>query len=259
MRLGLLTDIHEDIVNLKKSLHLLEKQKCDHIACLGDIIGFCEPYISYVQKRNGSECLKLIRENCSYIVTGNHDMNCIHRLPVYRGSFKFPGNWYDMPLDERRYISEKKVWLYEDELQTELNDADREFIASLPEYFVVQNTDYNILLSHFIHPDITGSETSFPKRKQEIDEHLEFLILNECSFGFCGHVHVDGILVGHESRNHVFTFLADPFDHMPMGRYRLKRKLQCIGVPPVVVTDRRGGVSIFDTKDLSLSVLHLIG
>ncbi len=44
MKLAIITDIHEDRVNLVKALRMIEKEACDEIACLGDIVGFSTPF-----------------------------------------------------------------------------------------------------------------------------------------------------------------------------------------------------------------------
>ena len=40
MKIGLITDIHENANLLKEALRLAAKNKCDEIVCLGNIVGF---------------------------------------------------------------------------------------------------------------------------------------------------------------------------------------------------------------------------
>ena len=42
MRLGIITDIHNNLPALKTVVEYLEKQRCDKIICCGDIIGIGE-------------------------------------------------------------------------------------------------------------------------------------------------------------------------------------------------------------------------
>ena len=36
MKLGFISDIHEDIVSLERALEILLKEQCDQIICLGE-------------------------------------------------------------------------------------------------------------------------------------------------------------------------------------------------------------------------------
>ena len=40
MKLGVVSDIHEDADNLRKALNILLAHKIDYIICLGDITGY---------------------------------------------------------------------------------------------------------------------------------------------------------------------------------------------------------------------------
>ena len=68
MKYAIITDIHEDIVNLKFAFQKIEKLGCDQVICLGDISGFCAPHYHYYDTRNATECLQLIREKCEIII-----------------------------------------------------------------------------------------------------------------------------------------------------------------------------------------------
>ena len=39
MKIGVITDIHNNLIALKTVVEELQKQKCDKIICCGDIIG----------------------------------------------------------------------------------------------------------------------------------------------------------------------------------------------------------------------------
>lgn len=67
MKYAIIADIHANLEALQVVLDDIQKQKCTHIACLGDIVGY---------NANPKECLDLIRSlNCP-CVKGNHDEYC---------------------------------------------------------------------------------------------------------------------------------------------------------------------------------------
>ena len=94
MKLAIITDIHEDVINLKTALKKIEKLNCDNIACLGDISGFSSPQYKHHRTRNASKCLKVIKENCIKILLGNHDIHAAQILPQNCNFFSyFAGLW----------------------------------------------------------------------------------------------------------------------------------------------------------------------
>lgn len=61
MKLGILSDIHEDVTNLKKAIRDMEKSNCDELICLGDIVGFSHFYEEYIEQRDANECISIIK------------------------------------------------------------------------------------------------------------------------------------------------------------------------------------------------------
>ena len=59
MLLGILADVHEDIIRLEESLETFKSRNVDEIICLGDIVGFCVPYYSYLKTRDSNKVVKL--------------------------------------------------------------------------------------------------------------------------------------------------------------------------------------------------------
>jgi predicted phosphodiesterase len=256
MKLGILTDIHEDILSLEKALCLLEKEGCDQLACLGDIIGFCEPNIPHVKKRDADACLRLIRENCTFVVAGNHDLNAANRIPSMSGDFNYPSYWHSLSLSEKQTIAAGKVWVYEDELPTLMNDISLEYLDSLPEYCIIENEHSGILLSHFIFPDISGACTAFPMQRRDTTPHFIFMHEQQCNLSVFGHVHPVGMLRTEKSVR-LFSYMREPFDFLPLGEYKLGKKIAAIAMPAVVKSERKSGVGILDTVCKTISAIQL--
>ncbi len=64
MRYGIISDIHSNLEALRRVLSGLGEKKVDCCLCAGDIVGYgADP----------AECIRLVRDNCSAAVCGNHD------------------------------------------------------------------------------------------------------------------------------------------------------------------------------------------
>ena len=144
MRIGIISDIHEDYKSLKNALSSIEKMNVDEVVCLGDIVGFNTKSFNYLERRDPANCIAAIRENCSIVVTGNHDLYAVRKTPVHDAGFNFTKNWYSLGYDERKQRGGNHVWLYEDlELSAMLNTKDRTYLASLPETATLK-TDFSV-------------------------------------------------------------------------------------------------------------------
>jgi len=217
MRLGIFTDIHEDALRLDEALRLFEKSNCDQLVCLGDITGFDVMYYRYISTRNASKCISLIKSNCKYVVAGNHDLFSIRKIPKSNGFFSFPDNWYDLDFSERERLSDRKIWLFEhQELSSLLSKADKEYIASLPEYIATKMNDIGVFFSHSIYPDFTGSLILRPKNHWDFNEHFGFLKKNGCMIGFSGHLHPSGYGKATQENYDFYSFGVDKFKYSPV-------------------------------------------
>jgi len=71
MRIAIISDIHANLNALTEVLKEIEKLNIDTLICLGDIVGYgAEP----------NEVANLIRENCDFVIMGNHDAATIGKL-----------------------------------------------------------------------------------------------------------------------------------------------------------------------------------
>ncbi len=69
MKLAIISDIHSNLQALEEALRLIDRLKVDEIYCLGDIVGY---------GGNPNECVALVRERCSKVVKGNHDLATVN-------------------------------------------------------------------------------------------------------------------------------------------------------------------------------------
>lgn len=239
MKIGFLSDIHEDIESLKKAITILEKAGCNDLVCLGDITGFSVPTHKYLDTRNANECISMIRMNCSIVVPGNHDLYAVHSIPKFTSDFVYPENWYSLPFDEREEIADHKIWLYENyDLSPMLNRKNQLYLKSLEEF---QKADFDgipMFFSHYAFPDMSGSSTLFLGEARQLKQHLDFCKLNKCRLSFSGHRHVEGFNIVDRDSFELFGFERHIIDD--------SQSLWIDG-PAVCRSKKQNGVMIFDT------------
>ncbi len=67
MKFAIIADIHGNLEAFQTVLEDIQAQKCTHIACLGDVVGY---------GANPKECLDIVRQMNIPCVKGNHDEMC---------------------------------------------------------------------------------------------------------------------------------------------------------------------------------------
>lgn len=196
MKIGFISDIHEDIKRLKEAFAILRKQKCEQIICLGDFTGYSVPYYGFLWSRNAHEVIEMLKKNCEFTLVGNHDLFSIRKLPKNKAGFPYPKNWYSLDYQTRQKLSKDKVYLYEyNELPALLTKEDEKFIRQLPEYVVKKYDDKKILFSHYAFPDLVGTTTFEPKTAKDAKKHFAFMEKHGCKLGISGHDHKEGIMI----------------------------------------------------------------
>jgi len=237
VRLAIISDIHEDILNLRKILKKIEKAGYDQFICLGDISGFSIPFYKYRKSRNAGDCLSLVREKCNIVIPGNHDLHAARKIPKHSAIFDFPSNWYDLDFYQKSQMVNGELWLHEKEdLDPLYSPDDIEYIRSLPEYQLIPTQKGNVLFSHYVYPNLSGFKKGFYHKEKEFRQHFEFMKEKNCLISFTGHAHVRGF----------YTVSNDHFRHYGYKNLRLKKFPVCIGIHPVTRHKNRSGFCIFD-------------
>lgn len=240
MKLGFITDIHEDVQNLEKALSILSNEKCDTIICLGDIVGFTIPFFRYIETRDAEECVRLVRENCSVVVPGNHDLYAVKKIPHHKFGFDYTDNWYELDYEVRAKKAKNRIWLYEDnELKCHLSDDTKEYLCSLNEIEIRDFDNITFLFSHFCYPDFTGSAIYFPREPFHLAKHFDYMKEHNCLISISGHGHPEGAIIVDQNEFRTSGF----------GNHKLIDEQQWIVIPCVARTSRLNGVTVLDTSE----------
>lgn len=240
MKLGIITDIHEDVQNLEKAFSILSNEKCDILICLGDIVGFTIPFYRYIETRDAEKCVRLVRENCSVVVAGNHDLYAVKKIPHHKFGFDYPDNWYKLDYEIRAKKAKNRIWLYEDnELKCHLSDDAKDYLRSLNETEIREYDSIKFLFSHFCYPDFTGSAIYFPREPFHLAKHFDFMREYNCLISISGHGHPEGVIMVDQN-----NFYSSGF-----GNHKLIDEPHWIVLPCVARTSRLNGVTVLDTSE----------
>ena len=244
MKLAFISDIHEDIISLKEAMRKIEKAGCDEIICLGDISGFSAPYYNYYDSRNASECLSIIKNSCSHVILGNHDLFAIQKIPEISPNFQFPENWYELDYHQKKAISNNQVWINEiDELNPLYKKVDIVFLSSCPETEIIEKEGVKFFISHNIYPNISGFEKQFYFEYFEFVDHMNYIDQKNCNLSFSGHSHPEGIAYASDNE-----FILKGFKTM-----KLKTLPAAIICPAIAKGKNRNGFLIFDITENTLT------
>ncbi len=152
MRYGIFGDVHSNLEALDAVLAALDRENCDKLYCLGDIIGY---------GANPKECLDRVRQRRIEMVAGNHDLAAIGRFEL---------SFFNSAAREAALYA----------LQT-LDSVDLQFLSSLPLEIVTE--DFALVHSSPRKPDhfdylftVPQAEEAFPDVKSALT--------------FIGHSHV---------------------------------------------------------------------
>src|SRR5438477_12461900 len=103
MKFAIIADIHANLEAFGVVLEDIKQQKCTHIACLGDVVGY---------NANPKECLDIVRDMNITVVKGNHDEYCSTDEPLdgFNPAAAEAVNWTRKQLtpDDRQWLRELK-------------------------------------------------------------------------------------------------------------------------------------------------------
>jgi predicted phosphodiesterase len=109
-RYAIIADIHANLDAFQVVLEDINQQKCTHVVCLGDVVGY---------GANPKECLDLVRGMNIPVVKGNHD--------EYIGSDESPDGFNDA-------AAEAVTWT-----RAQLTEDDRKWLRDLKYFRLVAN------------------------------------------------------------------------------------------------------------------------
>lgn len=243
MRIAIISDIHEDIVSLRRVIGKIDKKGYDRLICLGDISGFSVPHYSFQKTRSAHDCLSLLREREAVIVPGNHDYHAAKMLPESSPVFDFPPNWYELDYRQREELGQNAVWLHEEnDLDPLYTHEDLAYLNTLPEFYIMKDTGRKLLFSHYVYPNLSGIRRGFYSYAREFSEHFAFMEQRQCEISVTGHVHARGC----------YTVSPGQFNQHRSRNIQLKAFPICIGIHPVTGDHNRSGFCIFDTERQTL-------
>lgn len=163
MKLGIITDIHNNLIALNTILEYFEEQSCDKIICCGDIIGI-GPYPEETVQRI------MMVENL-IAVKGNHDAYLVDGMPT-----EFPNEEH---MDYGEMLHHK--WEH-----GRLSESSIDFLKSLPVQTKFSIGKYEIIVMHYCMDD-TGRYVEYVPNPQDAD-------VEKMTLGIKG----DIILTGHD-------------------------------------------------------------
>ena len=164
-----------------------------------------------------------------FIIPGNHDLHAAGKIP------------------ERPAEADYEYWPHEEDLDPGYRDEEKEFVAGLPDYWIIPDHKYGIMLSHYVSPNISGSIMGFYQNINEFDSHFQLMQENNCTISFTGHTHVKGF----------YTVTSAAIEHYGYEKLHLRTFPVIIGIPAVTRNNLRTGFCIFDTDNLHLQVIKL--
>lgn len=257
MKVGILSNIHDNINKLQDAINALRTAKCDSVVCLGDMVGSTIPHcLHYFDKRDSSGVLQKLQKHCEVIVIGNHDLNAVGRIPKYTADFKYPKGWAKMDYYSKQEFSKGKIWLYENELPTLLNRNDRIHLIGLPEVQFKNYDEMVVMYSHYAYPDVTGSTSITYRNPKYLKKHFRYMNIHNAKISFSGHEHENGLRLFTEDE-----VITAPFnEELPLDI----RKLNWITGPAVCThkdatfkDDIPNGVMVFDPKKLTVKAIEI--
>ena len=248
LKIGIFGDIHEDVTSLTLTLKLLESEKCDDLVCLGDIVGIDTTDYGHKATRDAETCIRLVKENCTTVVVGNHDLFAIKKVPFFTAGFDYPPCWYSLDLLERQKRSANALWDYTPaEEKIALSETAIAYLNNLPEFAILSSGRYSFLFSHHLYPDVSGSTRGMPLWLPDTWRHLSWMKKQGCTIGVSGHTHLRGTLTS--------TWIH--FSHTAKNPLFINHQRKWLTCLPVTRGRVPSGCLVLDSEALTLSIRFL--
>jgi len=216
VRIAIISDVHANLAALEAVLRHAEAQKAlDALWCLGDTVGYGP------QPR---ECLARLRELATVLLVGNHDLAAIGQLSTE---------------DFNPAAAAAARWT-----ARQLTDADREFIARLPQ--VVEEDDFTM-----VHGTLRWPVWEYLYSYDAAQAHLQ---RQKTPFGLVGHTHVPMLVVEDER----YPYGCELFYLEDGATVRLNPSRRLVinpgGVGQPRDGDPRASYAIYDTEEGTVTI-----
>lgn len=169
VKIGILSDIHNNIKALNAMLEVYEREECDYLVCSGDIIGI-GPWPEDTVKRIMS------LKNLAMCTMGNHEMHLVKGLPN-----EFP-NQQNMSPREKMFHQ----WEH-----SRLSEESRNFIYSLPQSQTMEFEGKKVHVTHY-KTNEHGKYDKIPREASPQDGD-----------GIFSGVDADVIIYGHDHKTNI--------------------------------------------------------
>ncbi|MBP9798259.1 hypothetical protein KBC70_03900 [Candidatus Woesebacteria bacterium] len=124
----------------------------------------------------------------------------------------------------------------------------QEYLCNLPEYSIQHFDSVNILLSHYVMPNLVGDSKEWTAEKKGMEEHFAFMKENDCQISVFAHDLQSGVRMFHEG--------GDP-DNLPFGKHALKDFPIALNSSWIANGTEENGVMILDTEEVSIEAIPL--
>lgn len=99
MRIAVVSDVHSNIEALREVVQEIDRQSCDRVVCLGDVVGY---------GASPNECCATIRELAEVTLLGNHDAAVAGRMDY---GFYYEAARHALDWTAARLLPENLEWL----------------------------------------------------------------------------------------------------------------------------------------------------
>jgi Predicted phosphoesterase len=220
MKIGIITDVHNNVIALNSILQLFEQKECDEIICCGDIIGigpFPEETVQRIKSHANMKC-----------VLGNHEQ-------YLKNGMKKP---YPDGMDENEGLHH--IWEH-----SLLSDDSKEYIKQLPYRLHLSIGDFKIAVVHYSisednryinykpNPDIEDCEKMFSNIDADIilyghDHSGSVIYGNDKIYINCGSLGCTNTNEGIAQGGILTINHGKPAFEKVFAKYDLQRVLECI-------------------------------